>query len=102
MSTEPPYLSEVLLSLSIAILVSSVLWRRQRKHQRTVGTVRGIAVFLVAAVAALASLLLLAMALRQAGVEPGRWSQQAIQVSAALVAYLVAGKTLAQINKHAD
>lgn len=99
MSTGPQYFSAVFLSLFIAALVSVVLRRRQRKQQRRIGTARTSAIFVVAAFAAFGSLLALTVAVREVGLELGKWAQQAIQVASALVSYLVAGMALARIQR---
>lgn len=56
-------------------------------------------IFLIAALAAFASTRLLTVAIQKVGPEPGKWFKQAIQIAAALVAYLVAGRVLARIQR---
>ena len=100
MRIEPQHFSAVFISLFVASIVSAILWRRQRTQRRTVGMAKTTVVFLVAALAALAWLTLIPAALRQAGIELGRWLQQANQIAAALVAYILAGRILGRLQKH--
>lgn len=99
---QPQYYSEAVLAILIATLVSLVLWRRQRKQRTTVGVARMTIVFVVAALVSLVFLLAPVSLARQAGLEPGKWSQQAIQVTSAVIAYLVAGQVLARFRKRAS
>lgn len=99
MTSEPQYFSTVVIALFMAVLASAILWRRQWKQSRTVEMGPTMAVFVVAALAALAWLIVAPAALRQAGLELGTWSQQAIQVATALIAYLAAGRLLGRIQE---
>jgi putative flippase GtrA len=99
MSSEPQYYPAVFLAILIATLVSVVLLRRQRKQGSAVGAARATIVFAVATFTALGSLLSLVFVLRQAGLEPGKWWQQAIQIASAVIAYFVAGQALTRFRK---
>jgi ABC-type amino acid transport system permease subunit len=95
------YFSSVVLAILIAFLISLVLWRRQRKHRVPVGVARMTMIYFVAALTFLLCLLSSMLSAQYAGLELWKWSKEAVQVGSTLVAYLVAGRVLARLQKKA-
>jgi putative flippase GtrA len=98
-TTQPQYYHETFLAILIATLICLVLSRRQRKQRSYVSPAQVSITFGAAMLTALVFLFSLPFVVRQAGLEPNKWMQQAIQVASAVIAYFVAGYVLARLRK---